>query len=584
MIAVRIVAAILVLGALSPAAAQPVRRPAPQPAVQPAAPAPAPAPADTGFIGKGAALLEIDDCPQIDPAVTEAQLTARFNALYDRAVVLYTQGDYTGASREFIAGYCVAGGFEAGRQVRYKLLKDIGQAHERSLDYEKAIGYFERFVRDFPAGVSQADKLVVESRVLVLQKLRGQIIVETQPPGATVTISNESRVANSGRAGKAIDVLGGRYTMLVELPGYEPHSQQIEVRIGKPSAFFVPLRPLRGRLSVLVEPGDAKVFLRDRSVERFAGVGRVDEVLPTGKYVLIAEAADRLPVQRPVEVLPDQVSRMQIDLPLRPRFARRQLVAFAAVGAGTSTAGLLYAFDNASISALGLAVGGAAGLFGSYLYLPEQVPLGTSNLTITAGAAGAVAGITSALLFTDRARVVWPVQSATTVLGAGIGYYVGRQTDVTPGDAALVGSSVLWGTAVGGLFALSFGFDDREIAAGLILSGLGMGTASGVLMTRFFEVSRRRTILIDLGGLVGIIGGLAAESLVYPSSEAGQSSPDSNEHAANFMLGGVAVGLIGASILTRGIDAPRLPVKPAVAAAAGAAGARVATYGISGSW
>ncbi len=551
MIAVRIVAAILVLGTLSPALAQPAAQPAPQPAVQPAPPA-----ADTGFIDRSSALLEIDDCPQADPAVTEAQLTARFNALYARAEVLYTQGDYTGASREFIAGYCVAGGFEAGRAVRYKLLKDIGQAHERSLDYEKAIGYFERFVRDFPAGVSQADKRVVESRVLVLQKLRGQILVETQPPGAIVTISNESRVANSGRAGKAIDVLGGRYTMLVELPGYEPHSQQIEVRIGKPSAFFVPLRPLRGRLSVQVEPGDAKVFLRDRSIERFAGVGRVDEELPTGKYVLIAEASDRLPVQRSIEVLPDQVSRVQIDLPLRPRYARRQLVAFTAIGAGLSTAGLLYSFDNASISFLGLATGGAVGLFGSYLYLPEQMPLGTSNLTITAGAAGAVAGLTSALLFTDRARVVWPVQSGATVLGAGIGYYFGRQTDVTPGDAALIGSSVLWGTVVGGLFAMSFD-GDRGISAGLVLSGLGMGTASGVLMTRYFEISRRRTVLIDLGGLVGIIGGFAAESLVYPSPEVGQGSSDSNEHAANFMIGGVAIGLIGAGILTRGIDAPR---------------------------
>jgi tetratricopeptide (TPR) repeat protein len=560
-LAVRIVIAILTLAAAAPVAAQP---------------------GDTGFIGKGAAQLEIDDCPPPDPAATEAQLTARFDALYDRGEVLYLQGDYPGAVREFISGYCIAGGFAAGRKVRYALLKDIGQAYERNLDYEKAIAYFERFVGDYPAGVDPADRRVVESRVTVLQKLRAHVFVETSPGGANVTISNDSGVAGLGRSGKEIEVPGGTYTMLVELPGHEPHTQQIEVRIGKPFAFFVPMRPLRGRLSVQVAPPDAKVFLRDRSVERFVGVGRVDEVLPTGKYVLVADASDRLSVERPIEVLPNRVNRMQIDLPLKPQFGRRQLIAFSAIGAAYSSAGLLFVFREPALSGLGLAVGAGVGLFGSYALLPDQVTLGTSSLTITSAIAGTIAGIAATRLFTSDEGYILPIQGATTLLGAGLGYYAGNRTRITPGDAALITSSMAWGTAMGGLFAASFGGEDGRISAGLILSGFGMGSVSGVLMARYFDVSRRRTILVDIGGLIGMIGGLAAAGLAYPTEEEG--SDVANEHRANFVLGGVAVGLLGAGFLTRNIDAPRIPVKPAIGTTAAAGGPSTAIYGISGVW
>lgn len=542
---------------------------------------PAPPEQDTGFIGGGAERLEIDDCPPTDPTATEAQLTARVGELYQRGVVLYTQGDYAGAVREFISYYCVAGGFERGRQVRYSVLKDIGQSHERSLDYEKAIGYLERYVRELPADAA-ADKQLSESRILVLQKLRAQIFVETSPGGATVTISNEGGVAGRGRSGRPIEVPGGTYTMLVELAGHEPYSRQIEVRIGKPFAVVVPLRPLRGRLSVQVTPGDAKVFLRDRSVERFVGVGRADEMLATGEYVLIADAPDRLTVERPIEVLPNRVNRMQIDLPLKPQFGRRQLIAFSTIGAAYSSLGLLYAFDDGAVPVLGLFGGAAAGLLGSLLYLPDQVPQGTSNLTITSGLTGTAAGVVASLVFTDEAGLVLPIMGTTTLLGAGVGYYVGSRTSVTPGDAALFASSVFWGTAAGGMFALSFGGSDRRISGGLIASGLGMGAVSGILMGRYFDVSRRRTVLIDVGGLIGLIGGLAAESLVYPEDEA--MTEGANEHAANFMLGGVAIGLIGAGILTRNLDAPKIPVKPAIGTAVTAGGASTTTYGLSGTW
>ena len=76
-----------------------------------------------------------------------------------------------------------------------------------------------------------------------------------------------------------------------------------------------------------------------------------------------------------------------------------------------------------------------------------------------------------------------------------------------------------------------------------------------------------------------LIGGLAAESLAYPKSET-----RGNEHVANFALGGMAIGLIGAGILTRNLETPKLPVSPALGTVTGTDGSSTTTYGFTGAW
>ena len=57
--------------------------------------------------------------------------------------MLYLQGDYDGAVRELVVRATAWCRF-------YTILKDIGQAYERELDYEQAIGYLERYVEAVP--------------------------------------------------------------------------------------------------------------------------------------------------------------------------------------------------------------------------------------------------------------------------------------------------------------------------------------------------------------------------------------------------------------------------------------------------
>jgi hypothetical protein len=551
-----------------------------------AQPAPAPAAAaepDRGYIGREVTVLEIDDCRPNE--LTREQIQKQGFEHFDRGSNLYAQGDYQGAVRELVYSYCLVPSF-------YTILKDIGQAYERDLDYERAIGYLERYVRAVPppgtppCGVCpadpQQDKANVARRVEVLKKLKAKIYVESQPPGAQITIVNDAGVAVRAHSGETIEVLGGHYDMVTELDGYEPHHQPIDVRVGKPYTYFVPLVALHGRLSMQVLPSDARIFLDDRLV----GIGHIDLQLAANTYVVTSEAPDRIADRRRVEVLADQIKRVQVELTAQPQFGRRQLIAFATVAGAGATGSMLYTFRDTGLSGLGVLGGGVTGLVGSMFLLPD-VPLGTSNLTVTSTAGGAILGAGASLLFTKRPEVIYPVVGLAAALGGTGGYLIGDAIRINVGDAALINSGVVWGSVSGALFAASFD-PGHAVGGGLLLSGLGMGTVGGLLLQSNFSISRTHAVLIDIGGVVGIIGGLALESLVYQNQTAQTTSapidPRAQEHLANYALGGMAIGLLTAGVLTRNLDNPKIPVSPAITQTTGGDG-RVATmYGVAGRW
>ena len=549
---------------------------------QPVPASPGGAQPDVGYIGREVTPLEIDDCKQTE--LSQDQIFKQGSEHYERGETLYAQGDYEGAVLEFVYGYCLVPSF-------YTILKDIGQAYERNLDFEKAIGYLERFVKEVPANAQprpgaidpQEDKAIAARRVEVLKKLKAKLYVESSPAGARITIANDAGVAARAHSGETIEVLGGHYDMTTELDGYEPQHQAIDVRIGKPYTYFVPLVAQKGRLVMQVSPPDARIFIGDRLV----GIGHIDVALEGNTYLVTSEAPERVTDKRKVEVLANQVKQVQVELAGQRQFGRRQLIGFATAAGAGATASLLYAFKNTGLAGAGSVAGGAAGFAGSYFLLPDDLSLGASNLTVTATVGGGVLGAGVSLLFTKRPEVIQPVIGASAVLGGTLGYFLGNVTRINTGDAALINSGVVWGSAAGGLFALSFD-PGHVVGGGLVLSGLGMGTVGCLLLQRNFSITRTHAALIDVGGLIGIIGGLAAESLAYPTQTA-QSPTDmvdarSQEHLANFALGGMAVGLLAAGVLTRNLDSPTIPVAPAIMQAAAAKGSRTTIYGVTGAW
>jgi tetratricopeptide (TPR) repeat protein len=534
---------------------------------------------DAGFIGKDVAVLEIDDCPP-PPQVAPERLRAIGSEHFTRGEVLYVQGDYKGAVNELVAAYCIL--------PFYSILKDIGQAYERELDYERAIAYLERYVMQVPddaqrlnacAPDPQDDKRNVIARIKTLQQLRAKIRVNTDPDGALITLSNETGIKNRGLAGQELEVMGGRYTVLIEHKGFHPVTQEVRAEIGKPYTLFAKLDPRKGKLRVRVVPATARLFIDQRQIATTGGA--YEDELPGGRYTLTAEAAEHLPVTREIEILSEQETPISLELPPQPQRGRRQFIGYATIAGGIAGGTLAGATSAGGVIATGTALGIGAGFFGSYFITPRDLPLGTSSLAITSSLIGGTLGGTATVLFTNNGNVIAPAIGSGLILGGLTGYYAGSRLRISPGDAAVINSGALWGTVVGSLFSGSFeATADRRIGAGLVLSGLGMGSIGGVLMTRYFEISRTRAALIDLGGVVGIFVGIAIENVV---SQAGDGTTSSAERTANYSLGGLATGLILTGIITRNLDAPKLSVSPVVSRAQ-AGGQTTTTFGLGGTF
>jgi hypothetical protein len=541
---------------------------------------------DAGYIGKEIPILEIDDCPP-PPQVSPEELRKIGSEHFERGEVLYVQGDYRGAVHELVAAYCIS--------PFYTILKDIGQAYERELDYEKAIAYLERFVMNVPKDAQRANACApdpqderrnVIARINVLGALKAKILINTDPADAKITLSNDAGIAGRGRSGQELEVAGGRYQVLIERDGYHAVTQEVPAKIGKPYTIFTKLEPLKGRLRVRVVPADARLFLDNKQV----GTGAFESELPGGRYKLTAEASGRMVVAREIEVFANRDTPISFELPPQPQVGRRQLLAYSAIGGSIAGGFLGAASSNDGLVLGGLAAGGAAGFLGTYFGTSRDIPLGTSSLTITSSLVGGAVMGASSLVFTDDTQKVFPAIGGGLIVGAGIGYYAGTKLRIRPGDAAVINSGALWGSVTGALFVGSFDAD-QKVGAGMVLSGLGMGTLGGALLTRYFSVSRGRAALIDVGGTVGIFVGIAIENVVSqancdasdPTCTMDQSQV-ARERTANYSLGGLAAGLILAGILTRNMDAPKLSVSPVISKTSTGAGSSTTTFGFGGAF
>jgi PEGA domain len=532
----------------------------------------------TGYINKVQYHLEIDDCAP-DPGVPKDERLRRGAEYYNRGEVLYLQGDYIGAIDELVRSYCEV--------PFYTLLKDIGQAYERKLEYGMAVAYFERFVLAVPADAKrrdacspdpQEDKRNVFARISVLATLPSKIRVQTTPPDANIHIDLDQHPISAGHTGDELLVPQGTYQLVVEREGYRTKRLPIEAEIGQPYTYDVQLEPIRGRLKIRVIPGDARLFLDKRQV----GSGIYATELPAGRYTIQAEAPDHVTVSRELEILPDKDTNLSFELPPEPEFGRKQLLGYGAIG-GAIAAGLIAggAQSDGTFTSLAALGGIGAGFFGVYYGTPRDLALGTSSLTVTSSLIGGVGGGALAGTVGLDTEVGAALVGGGLLVGAIGGYVVADRTHPSPGDAAVINSGALWGTVAGGLFTISFD-PGPQISAGLVLSGLGMGTLGGVLLQRYFTVSRGRAALIDASGMVGIVLGLAAENLVEQSMT---NPTPSQERTANYALGGLAGGLILGGVLTRTLDEPKLAtLTPAFGTAKAANGDTTTTIGIGGAF
>ena len=517
---------------------------------------------------------EVDRCRPRQSA-SEQQHIEHAADHYDRGLVLYEQGDYQAAVREFVVAYC--------DKPHPKMFLNIGQAYERMLDFEKAVAYFERFILETDDREPNRKRAAI--RVEVLRGLPARILVATVPPGGEVTLSGETGITARARANGTdpIEVRKGTYTMRVELAGHEPVVQRVVAEIGRPYSYYFRLEPKKGVVRVAATPSDARIFLNDR----LAGIGSYVETVPIGRYRLLVEAEGRPQREQQVEVTAGRTTDVTVRLPDRPRSGRWELIIASGLVLGSAAGGMADTlFDQESAVTSLISVGGLGVGFGAaFLGVPRDISVGTSSYLIGSTIIGAIEGamITSMLAgdgcFSETATLdtdgdgepdtidcdddaVGGVALATGAAGLLFASLTAPRFNLDAGDAALINSGAMWGTASGALFWASFDTDE-EVLEPMLLAGLNLGVVAGAVLARGAEMSRGRVALIDLSGLGGTVAGFAL----------GQAFDTNNERLSHFALVGMATGLIAGTWITRLLDEPKVIIQPGVAPTASGDGA-----------
>lgn len=502
------------------------------------------------------------DCPPADAGDGKKDKKTRAAEHYRRGQDLYTAGEYETAIPEFRAAYCLVPAPEA--------IYNVAQAYERLVEYEKAVAWFEAYLDILGKG-KREEAAAVENRLKVLRKLPARIRVATEPSGARIHIEGPAGTVDGVAGGEPLRVPAGRYVMRLELPGFLPVTETIVAEIGQPYTYSYRLSPQTGTLRVSARPSEARILLDERVVGTGAYVDRV----PVGDHEVTVEAPLRPPETRKVTVSIEKEARLHIDMqPARPRNGKIELL-IASTALGLVEAGVMVSSLTDSRPAIGAVSvgGGALGFLLPLVVLPRQVPTGQTSLMIGGRVWGAIEGIGIASIAApdlfDEDRVLSSFLAAGgSIVGGITAALVAPRFDISAGEAALINSGAMWGTASAAFLIASLDGEDDAVATTALLGGVNMGLLTGILLATQFEPSRGRVFLIDLSGAAGIISGTALSALLQRTDD-----------AEKFAFGGMAVGLVVGTLVTAGVDEDSDVVPFAATSPAG-----TPVFGFAGTW
>src|ERR1041384_1099829 len=177
--------------------------------------------------------------------------TARADGVADEADLqftvgaeAYSKGEFTSALEHFLASNRLV----SNRNVMF----NIARAYEQLGRYPDAYRYYIDATRDAPDGKLQKDVTTalarISSRVAV-------IAVETTPPGATVYLDRRD-LGSVGTSPSQLGLKAGSYTVIAELPGYEPATvSAVQVATGQVERLKLDLVRILGKVDLGGESG-----------------------------------------------------------------------------------------------------------------------------------------------------------------------------------------------------------------------------------------------------------------------------------------------------------------------------------------
>ena len=194
----------------------------------------------------------------------------------------------------------------------------------------------------------------------------------------------------------------------------------------------------------------------------------------------------------------------------------------------------------------GLLLGGPAGYLAAHRFVRSRpVSPGQARAISWGGTWGAIQGAGWAIVLDlddrDEDRV-WSMIAGGAI--GTVGGVLASRHEITPGTATAATAGSVWGLWFGvATSVLADAGEDPTVAAAMIAGNAGL--VAGAVAGSRLPLSRGRTRLISLGGVIGGFAGLGTALI---------AEVDDEQSAIAFPLVGSIAGLIAGSVLTRGED------------------------------
>ncbi len=204
--------------------------------------------------------------------------------------------------------------------------------------------------------------------------------------------------------------------------------------------------------------------------------------------------------------------------------------------------------DDSEPYGVGLLLGAPAGFFGGRAFAQSKpVSLGQARAITWGGTWGAIQGMgwANALDFGEAStEAIFTSMIVGSALGIGGGMLAARQ-EISPGTATSANLGSLWGVWFGAASSILFDLDEDPTWATMMLTG-NAGLVGGALAGSRWPLSRSRSRLISIAGL---IGGVAGGGIILIAQ------PDDEDTAIAIPLTTSIAGLVLGAALTSGHDA-----------------------------
>ncbi len=281
------------------------------PAPKPSTPAKAPAAAPSSPPASASPAPSGTTAPATPPASTAPQepfkkplaetLTGNAKAEYEAGRLLYSDGDYAGASLKFQRAY------DESKDPR--LLWNMAAAEKNLRHYSKVVELVERYVAEGgsrlkPEDIAEADALLATVRAFI-----STVTLDVQPEGAAVFV-DDVQVGVSPLA-KPVLIDMGEHRIRVSKEGFTDFTATQSLQGGAPFSLMVALQAVvhQGRLRIVASPGET-ISVDGKQV----GTGEWEGVLPSGIHNVTVSAAGKRNYQSDVAIQDNQTQSVRVTL------------------------------------------------------------------------------------------------------------------------------------------------------------------------------------------------------------------------------------------------------------------------------